>query len=275
MSTQELASAFVETLYPVAEYAAYVLSKDCAEEIVLAPLGRYPQVAAYAARSMATAPSSYIRCVACLIPAFTPDCEPGLLWDLWRNELDKRDNPPDSIREDIEAADADPEAFGLPLDPEELGLEPGDSPAVRPIEERVAFVAGLEANSVAERLTISAVTFLGRGPEHRDAACRVLRDMVERAVNGQAWADAHFALALLVRSDHPDASGLLSRAAAIGDQSHLATWARQIAAGQRDLLDEPMKLLGPPPADAELPDEHRAELDAMVEAARRLEESID
>ncbi|MEZ6232788.1 MAG: hypothetical protein R3B68_01230 [Phycisphaerales bacterium] len=198
MGTDELAREFIETLYPVAEYAAYVLNKDCAEALALEPLGKFPDTATYAARSMATAPSSYIRCVACLVPLFTPDCDPDLLWELWENETQKRDNPPDSIREELEAARANPEAFGLP--PDHANEEPS-----QPIEEQVSFIAGLEANSVAERIIMSAIAFLDRTDEHKQAAWRVLQDMVQRACDGVDWNDAHFALALLVRSEHPEA----------------------------------------------------------------------
>lgn len=276
MSTKELASAFLHTFQPLAEYTAYVLNKDQAEALVLKPLGQFPQTAGYAAQWMATAPSSYIRCIAALVPAFTPTCDPDLLWNLWQREIKCRDNPHPSIRADLEEADANPEAFGLPLDPTELGIEPVDEPREQPpIEERVAFIATLEANSVSERILISAISFLERGPEYHGAACRVLRDMVARALNGENWQDAHFALALLVRAEEPEAAELLRRAAALEIDGHLPTWAGRIAAGERSLLDEPLKLVGPPPADVSLPEEQQEELDAMLAAARRVEESID
>lgn len=276
MDAESLATEFFDALHPVVEHAAYVLNKEGAEGLVLQPLGRFPKVAAYAARSMATAPSSYIRCIGCLVPAFTPDCEPDLLWELWQSEIGKRDNPDESIRADLEAAAADPQAFGLPMDPAELGTEPGDGPVERPsIEQQVAMIASMEANSVSERIIISSVKMLERGPEQRQGAWRVLVDMADRALRGENWQDAHFALALLVRSGHPDARAILARCAESDGEGHLATWAAQISAGDKRLLDEPLKLAGPVPKGVKLPKAQQAELNAAIEAAGRLEKAMD
>ncbi len=96
-----------EALAPVAELAAYVLSKDGEEGLVLKPLGEYPITASTIAYWLCQAEDPYVRCIGALVPGWTPGADPELIQDLWREDIAKRDTTAGEGFESLLAASVD------------------------------------------------------------------------------------------------------------------------------------------------------------------------
>lgn len=232
-----------EAMGPVIEYAAFELNRDAADGAVLAPLGSYPRAAEAIAMSLVQEDDPYIRCIGALIPGYAEGCDPEVLEEIWRLETERR-----KCMEDDQIDD-------------DAGLE--------------AALTVAETNSVAERVLISSVRWLRLGGGKQQTAMRILRDMVERTLEGENWNDAHWALSALCRYQHPDSAELVTRFAAIqSGPEYFPLWAQRLRDGDPEALSVADDLVNS--ADAAqrgttLPRQQRKELDALLAAARAYE----
>ncbi len=256
-----------EAIMIVAEFTAYVLNKDCAEAIVLKPLANFPRAAEHAAAFLAVAPSSYIRCLAPLLLSYTSGPTPSLLRDVWDTEVHNRDNPSQQLLDDIRAMDEDPAAFGPPT--ARRGAR-----KLEPLAVRARWHAQLEANSVAQRVVMCCVRWLPRGGGHAVVAAEVLVDMIERTINGEAWDDAHIAVAALLGVGEARSSQLLDRLAAAPPATpNLPRWTALLRARDPGAMAEPSQLAADPDVGsaADLPSEEADNLAVLLAAAAEFE----
>lgn len=247
-----------ETMEAVIEYAAFELNGESAEGAVLAPLGAFPRSAEAIAMSLVEDDHPYIRSVGALIPGYTPKCDPEVLEEIWHFEVERRGSAGDDHEEEsIEAPGED--------------IEEDDEMA------RAFIIAG--TNSVAERILMSAVRWLEMDELKRETAVRILSDMVDRTIDGEAWNDAHLALSTLCRIKHPEAESLVERFAAIEDgPAYFASWAQRLRDGEAEVLNAAEDLVKG--ADEQqhsinIPTQHQKELKALLEAARDYDAAED
>lgn len=133
-------------------------------------------------------------------------------------------------------------------------------------------IEAMVSNSLAERVLTSAVRW-ARHPDRREPAIAVMQDMVERAIGGVHWNDAHWAAATLLNLRAPGAAELVARLAnsAVG-REHFRPFLEQLAAGDRTCLIQGELL-----ADDEawrsvvLPADRAREVEAFLRACARWE----